>query len=278
LVGRSKEQIKDIDIVITASVSFAESKHSNRTVYTDFLSILAVIIYASFTMHSGMVWVDALNSGLDYTEYNHVAVVYWVQYEFLIFIINILAIPIYMLVMQLTQHFYGKDGRVGGPRFFIQTKDNNKAEDILMRHTTFMNQFQMYFINLAMGIFLITIKYEMSEEQKAYELYFVGRKINKFLILGISVVQILFSLFFMCWSNEPELGKKSLLAYIRQNLEKVRNNHWRKIATENNEIFAQKETTNKLAEFSSEKIKLLEKKGSVWLKMRAGEFLLENTR
>jgi hypothetical protein len=89
-----------------------------------------------------------------------------------------------------------------------------------------MNYFQMFCINCGIGFFLITVKYEMNEEQKATTLYFIGRKVNKFLILGISAAQFFFSLFFMTVSNEPTISKDSLLHFIRKHVKQLRRNMW----------------------------------------------------
>jgi di/tricarboxylate transporter len=81
-----------------------------------------------------------------------------------------------------------------------------------------MNYFQMFCINCGIGIFLITVKYEMNEEQRETTLYFVGRKVNKYLILVISAAQLFFILFFMTVSNEPVIRKDSLLHFVRKHV------------------------------------------------------------
>jgi hypothetical protein len=118
--------------LLTTSESYANKKYADRIIFIHFLDILCVVLYGSFITQAAMVWTEVVQQDmLKEDAYNMYSVIYWIQYEFIIFMINLLAWPVYMIFMQITQAWYGTDNRIGGPRFMIQNQDNRKAEDLL---------------------------------------------------------------------------------------------------------------------------------------------------
>jgi hypothetical protein len=108
--------------------------------------------------------------------------------------------------------------------------------------------FQNYVTNFAIGLFLTTIKYEMSDAQKEQSLYLVGRKINKWLILGISAAAIVVFVILMLFSYKPGFDEISVLGGFRELIRRKRTHYWTQIGNENN-----KETTYKDNEKSETK-------------------------
>jgi len=108
--------------------------------------------------------------------------------------------------------------------------------------------FQNYVTNFAIGLFLTTIKYEMSDAQKEQSLYFVGRKINKWLILGISAAAIVVFVILMLFSYKPRLDKSPVLRGLRELILRKRAHYWTEIGDKNSErkqIHRRKDTTDK---------------------------------
>jgi len=94
--------------------------------------------------------------------------------------------------------------------------------------------FQHYVTNFSIGLFLTTIKYEMSNAQKEQSLYFVGRKINKWLILGISAAAIVVFVILILFSYKPKFGDNSVLNGVRELIRRKKIHFWTQIAIKNN--------------------------------------------
>jgi len=96
------------------------NKEAERSVLVNVLELACILIYASFTMNSVMVWVE-LNQELEQTDYAKLSVIYWIQFEFLIFVVNLLAIPVFLLIAHFSFWYYGKNGYEGGTRIMLST-------------------------------------------------------------------------------------------------------------------------------------------------------------
>jgi len=46
-------------------------------------------------------------------------VIYWIQFEFLIFVVNLLTIPVFLMLAQFSFWHYGKNDYVGGTRIMF---------------------------------------------------------------------------------------------------------------------------------------------------------------
>jgi hypothetical protein len=113
-----------------------------------------------------------------------------------------------------------------------------------MSHITMIRVFQNYVTNFAIGLFLTTIKYEMSDAQKEQSLYLVGRKINKWLILGISAAAIVVFVILMLFSYKPRFDESSVLGGFRELIRRKRTHYWTQIGNENNKETTYKENEN----------------------------------
>lgn len=141
MANQVKGHFSNLDTLITTAHSVSDKIFVKRAMFVDFLNVLAVLVYASFTMNSAMVWVDLHESASadNLTHYHELAVIYWIQFEFIIFVVNLLTIPAYLLVMQFTQWYYGQNRYEGGPRFTVMKEGDYEESDILRRHSTLLS-------------------------------------------------------------------------------------------------------------------------------------------
>jgi len=80
-------------------------------------------------------------------------------------VVNLIAIPVFLMINQLTFWHYGKNDNKGGPRMMLETPTDKMHEDddVVTRHITMIRMFQNYVTNFAIGVFLNSIKYELSD-------------------------------------------------------------------------------------------------------------------
>jgi hypothetical protein len=105
------------------SNTFTTNKVAERSVLVNVLELACILIYASFTMNSAMVWVE-LNTVVDQKDYDKLSVIYWIQFEFLIFMVNLLAIPFFLLIAHFSFWHYGKNDYEGGTRIMFSTSSD----------------------------------------------------------------------------------------------------------------------------------------------------------
>jgi len=74
-------------------------------------------------MNSAMVWVE-LNTVIEQTDYAKLSVIYWIQFEFLIFVVHLLAIPVFLLIAHFSFWHYGENDYEGGTRIMVSTSSD----------------------------------------------------------------------------------------------------------------------------------------------------------